>query len=75
MADPVGFQGDIPAALLFIEATAEQIHLPMQLALRMIALLLTAGTLTNSAIQQRHEQLLGKQRVRRSLIVRQKVIV
>ena len=47
MADPVGFQRDIPTALLFIKATAYQVHLPMQLAIRMISFLLTEGTLTN----------------------------
>jgi hypothetical protein len=44
---PVGLQRNVPAALLFIKATASQVHVPMQRAVRMIRFLLTKGTLPN----------------------------
>jgi len=63
MANPVGLERDIPATLLFIQATAEQVHLPMELALGVIGLLLTTGTLTDGHRQRWHEQLLHEQRL------------
>jgi hypothetical protein len=39
MPDPVGFHGHIPAALRFVEATEQQIHLLMQQPLGMVAFL------------------------------------
>lgn len=41
MAEPMGLQGDIPAALICIEATAEQVHPPMRRAIRIRDPLLT----------------------------------
>jgi hypothetical protein len=51
MANPVGLQRDIPAALGFIEPTEQEIHLLMQGPIRMIAWLLTLGTLADGNIE------------------------
>jgi len=44
---PLGLQGYVPAALLFIQAAQKQIHLLMQFLIRMIDLLSATGTLTD----------------------------
>jgi hypothetical protein len=44
--DPIGLHSHIPATLLFIQATEQQIHLPMQGLVGMNRFLLTIGTLT-----------------------------
>jgi len=43
----VGFHRDIPATLLFIQPTKPQIHLPMQVLIRMERFLLTMGALAS----------------------------
>jgi hypothetical protein len=63
LSEALGFEGCKPATLLFIQATAEQVHLPMELALGVIGLLLTAGTLADGNRQRCHEQLLNEQRL------------
>jgi hypothetical protein len=45
MTELLGFQGHVPAALLFIQPTEEQIHLVMKLFVWMVAGLLAIGTL------------------------------
>jgi hypothetical protein len=45
-ADPIGLQGYIPATLLFIQATEQEVHLAMQDLVGMQRMLLTGGTLT-----------------------------
>jgi len=44
--DPIGLHRHIPATLLFIQATEQQIHLPVQGLVGMDRFLLTIGTLT-----------------------------
>jgi hypothetical protein len=44
--DPIGLHRHLPATLLFIQATEQQIHLPMQGLVGMDRCLLTIGTLT-----------------------------
>jgi hypothetical protein len=44
--NPVGLNRDIPATLLFIQATEQEIHLAMQDLVGMRRLLLARGTLT-----------------------------
>jgi hypothetical protein len=51
MPNPVRLQCDKPAALLFIEAAEQEVHLAMQLAVRMIEFLLAHRTLTDGYIQ------------------------
>jgi hypothetical protein len=51
-ADPTatyspGFQGYVPATLLFIQATQKQIHLSMQFLIGMVSLLAAMWTLTD----------------------------
>lgn len=58
MADTVGLQGDVPAALRFIEPTEQEIHLLMQDTLRMIARLLALGTLAERYIKGGHMHVL-----------------
>ena len=57
MSDALGFDGGIPAALLFVEATEEQVHLFMQEPLRMIGFLLAGGTFTTMKGSGRHRLL------------------
>jgi hypothetical protein len=45
-ADPIGFHGHIPATLLLIQATEQEVHLAMQDSLAMWRILLARGTLT-----------------------------
>jgi hypothetical protein len=57
MTDPLGFHGCVPAALLFIQATHKQVHLPMQFLIRMISFLLAMGALTDMHLWCRHSLL------------------
>jgi hypothetical protein len=45
-ADPIGFHGHIPATLLLIQATEQELHLAMQALVGMRRILLAHGTLT-----------------------------
>jgi hypothetical protein len=58
MADTVGLQGDVPAALGFIEPAEQEIHLLMQDTLRMIARLKALGTLAEWYIKGGHMHIL-----------------
>ena len=60
MAEALGFDGRIPAPLLFIEATDEQIHLFMQEPFGRIDFLLTGGTFTTMQVSGRHRLLARK---------------
>jgi len=54
MPDPVGFHGHIPAALRFVEATEQQIHLLVQHPLGMVARLQAARALAEWYIKRGH---------------------
>jgi hypothetical protein len=45
-ADPISFHGHIPATLLLIQATEQEVHLAMQDLVGMRHILLARGTLT-----------------------------
>jgi hypothetical protein len=49
--DAIGLQGHKPTSLGFIEPTEQEIHLLMELPLRMIARLLTARTLADPNVE------------------------
>ena len=54
MPDPVGFHGHIPAALRFVEATEQQIHLLVQYPLGMVAFPTAAWALAEWYIKRGH---------------------
>jgi hypothetical protein len=54
MPDPGGFHGHIPAALSFVEATEQQIHLLVQQSLRMVAFPTAARALAERYIKRGH---------------------
>jgi hypothetical protein len=69
MPDPVGFYGHIPAALRFVEATEQQIHLLVQHPLRMVAFLKAAGALAEWHIKRCHTHILNTERAELTPIV------
>jgi len=62
MPDPVGFHGHIPAALRFVEATEQQIHLLVQHPLGMVAFLKAVRTLAEWYIKRCHTHILSTER-------------
>jgi hypothetical protein len=54
MPDPVGFHGHIPAALRFVEATEQQIHLLVQHPFGMVAFPTAARALAAWYIKRGH---------------------
>jgi hypothetical protein len=54
VADPRGLQGDIPAALLLIEATEEQVHPMVEQRIGVLTGLQTSGALTLVDDRLRH---------------------
>jgi len=62
MADAVGLKGDIPAALLFVQAAEQQIDLLMVCPFGVLASLATRRTLTQENIQRCHSRLLNEAR-------------
>jgi hypothetical protein len=60
MAQALGFQRRIPAPLGFVQATHQQVHLGMQGAIRMVALLLAARALAFDDLWGHREALLPR---------------
>ena len=54
VADPHGFQGDVPAALLLVEAAEEEVHPMVKESIGMFRLMKTRGALTPVDDRLRH---------------------
>jgi hypothetical protein len=57
VSDLLGLEGSEPAALLLVEATEQKVHVPMELAIRMLDAAGTIGTLADVDSKVSHDSL------------------
>ena len=63
MSEALGFEGGVPASLLFVKATDKQVDLFMQEPFRVVGFLLTGTTFTVMEASGRHRRSLERMRL------------